>query len=183
VAFAVVSAAVRVPAKVLLAKDEALALAFPDAERIEERVVILDEAQKAAVEKRAGSKLESQLWTVHVGWRGGTVLGFAIIDSHVVRTLPEAFMVVLEPDGRVRKVEILAFYEPPEYMPAERWVRQFEGRALDGELALRRAIQGITGATLSAVAMTAGVRRALALFEVAVRDAAPTAMPSPAPPS
>jgi len=168
-------------AGVLLAKDEALALAFPEAERVEERVVLLTAAQKAEVERRAGSALESQLWTIHVGWRGGAVLGYAIIDTHVVRTLPEAFMVVLEPNGAVRRVEILAFYEPPEYMPSGRWIAQFEGRALDADLALRRGIQGITGATLSATAMTAGVRRALALFAVAVGGAGPTpAAPTPA---
>jgi hypothetical protein len=97
------------------------------------------------------------------------VLGYAIIDTHLVRTLPETFMVVLTPDGAVRRVEILAFHEPPEYAPTGGWLRQFEGRALDDDLRLRGGIQGITGATLSATAMTAGVRRALALFQVIVK--------------
>jgi hypothetical protein len=158
----------RATGKVLLAKDAALALAFPDAERVEARVFILTDAQKAAVEKLARGPLESQLWTVHVAWRGADVLGYAIIDQHTVRTLPEAFMVVLDPSGNVRRVQILAFYEPPEYMPDDRWIGQFGGRKLDDSLKLGGAIQGITSATLSAVAVTAGVRRALALHEVLI---------------
>lgn len=158
-------------AKVFLAKDEAIEKAFPDADRVEERVVFLTAAQKASIERQAGAALESQLWTIYVGWRGTEIQGYAIIDNHVVRTLPEAFMVVLDPTGTIRRVEILAFYEPPDYMPSERWVGQFAGRSLDADLALRRGIQGITGATLSAVAMTAGVRRALAIFQVVVGDA------------
>lgn len=158
-------------AKVFLAKDEAMALAFPGAERIEDRIFILTDAQKAEIEKRARAPLSSQLWTIHVGWKGEDVTGYAIIDSHIVRTLPETFMVVIEPTGALRRVEVLAFHEPPEYLPTERWIDQFDGRRLDDELKLGAGIQGITGATLSAQAMTAGVRRALALFSVLIQDA------------
>jgi hypothetical protein len=158
-------------AKVFLAKDEALALAFPDAERVEERVFILTDAQKAEVERRARAPLATQLWTIHVGWKGDQVLGYAIIDSHVVRTLPETFMVVIEPTGALRRVEVLAFHEPPEYLPTDRWIDQFDGRRLDDDLKLGAGIQGITGATLSAQAMTGGVRRALALFAVLIPTA------------
>ena len=42
------------------------------------------------------------------------------------------------------------------------------------DLKLGAGIQGITGATLSAQAMTAGVRRALALVAVVVPEASPT---------
>jgi hypothetical protein len=157
---------------VFLAKDEALALAFPGNERIEERVIILTDAQKAEIEQRARAKLESELWTIYVGWKGGEVQGYAVIDSHIVRTLPETFMVVIDPKGALRRVDVLAFHEPPEYLPTERWIGQFKGHALDDDLKLGAGIQGITGATLSAQAMTAGVRRALALVAVAVPSAA-----------
>ncbi len=153
-------------ATVFHAKDEALALAFPGSDRVEDRAVILTDEQKAAVEKRAHAPLESQLWTIYVGWKGTELLGYAVIDTHTVRTLPETAMVVLSPGGEVRRVEILAFYEPPEYTPPERWTRQFDGRRLDDDLKLGAAVHGITGATLSATALTAAVRRVLALYAV-----------------
>jgi Na+-translocating ferredoxin:NAD+ oxidoreductase RnfG subunit len=155
-------------AKVFLAKDEALALAFPGNDRVEERVVILTDEQKAEIEKRAHAPLETQLWTVYVGWKGTDVLGYAIIDTNNVRTLPETFMVVVEPNGTLRRVDVLAFHEPPEYLPTDRWIGQFAGKKLDDDLKLGGAVQGITGATLSAQAMTAGVRRALAIVAVAI---------------
>ena len=158
-------------ATVFLAKDEALTLAFPGADRVEERAFILTDAQKDDVERRARAKLETQLWTVHVGWKGGEIQGYAIIDSHNVRTLPETFMVVIDPKGTLRRVDVLAFHEPPEYLPTERWIGQFPGRKLDDDLKLGAGIQGVTGATLSAQAMTSGVRRALALFAVLIQDA------------
>jgi Na+-translocating ferredoxin:NAD+ oxidoreductase RnfG subunit len=67
---------------------------------------------------------------------------------------------------------VLAFHEPPEYLPTDRWIGQFPGRKLDDDLKLGAGIQGITGATLSTQAMTSGVRRALALVAVLFQPAA-----------
>lgn len=158
-------------ATVFLAKDEALSLAFPGADRVEERVFILTDEQKRLVETMARAPLDTKLWTIHVGWRDGAIQGYVVIESHVVRTLPETCMVVVDPQGSVQRVEILAFHEPAEYLPTARWVEQFKGRALDGELKLNAGIHAITGATLSATAMTASVRRALALVAVLVKPA------------
>jgi hypothetical protein len=155
-------------AEVFLSQREALAQAFPDADRIERKSVALDDAQAASVEALSGAPLESRLVTLHQGFRGDTVLGYAIIDIHTVRTLPEAFLVVLTPEGRVASLRILAFYEPSEYKPPDRFLAQFDARALEPELRLGGAIHGIAGSSLSARAVTAGVRRSLALYQVLV---------------
>ena len=156
-------------AEVFLSQREALALAFPGADRIEKRSVVLDDAQTGTVEKLSGEKLESRIVTLHEGFRGGDRLGYALIDVHTVRTLPEAFMVVLSPEGRVAGLFMLAFYEPSEYKPSERFLAQFDTRALGPELRLGGAIHGIAGSSLSSRAVTTGVRRSLALYEVLVR--------------
>jgi hypothetical protein len=153
-------------AKVFHSKTDALALAFPDADRIESRTFVLDDEQARRIQELARAPLDSKVVTVHTGWRGDTVLGFAVIDVHDVRTLPEAFMVVLTPEGRVRSLRILAFHEPLDYLPPQRWYDQFEGKDLDQPLKLGDDVHGVIGATLSARATTNGVRRALALYRV-----------------
>jgi hypothetical protein len=155
-------------AEVFLSQREALALAFPGADRIERKSVVLDAAQAAAVEQLSGAPLESKLVTLHQGFRGGELLGYALIDVHTVRTLPEAFMVVLTPEGRVASLRMLAFYEPSEYKPPDRFLAQFDAHALEPELRLGGAIHGIAGSSLSARAVTTGVRRSLALYQVLV---------------
>ncbi|MCJ7726406.1 MAG: hypothetical protein MUP76_08490, partial [Acidimicrobiia bacterium] len=40
------------------------------------------------------------------------------IETHQVRTLPETILIVINPEGRVRGVHMLAFHEPPEYGPS-----------------------------------------------------------------
>lgn len=153
-------------AKVFYARDEAFRLAFPEAEIIDRRTFFLTPEQVRAVEARARTKLDTKLVSIYVARKGRTVLGYAVIDIHTVRTLPEAVMIVLTPEGRVVSTLILAFYEPQEYLPPARWLRQFERRALAPELWVGRGIDGITGATLSAWAITQAVRKALALYQV-----------------
>jgi hypothetical protein len=168
---AAVLAGVSAPAaaKVFYTRSEAVALAFPDADRIEDETVLLEDDQLERVQALAGSELDSRIVRIHRGFRGGDLLGYAFIDVHNVRTLPEAFLVVLTPAGAVASLRVLAFHEPLEYMPTERWYEQFEDATLARALRLGRDVHGIVGATLSARATAQGVRRALALYEVVVK--------------
>ena len=156
-------------AKVYFSKSEAIDLAFPEVDDVESRTYVLDGAQTEAIQSLAKSKLESKLVTVYTGRRGGEVVGYAFIDVHRVRTLPEAFLVVLSPAGEVRTLRVLAFYEPEEYAPADRWLEQFHEKTLSRDLRLDGQIHGIAGSTLTSRAVTGGVRRALAYFQVLVQ--------------
>jgi hypothetical protein len=88
---------------------------------------------------------------------------------HNVRTLPEAFLIVLSPQGEVQSLRLLAFHEPLEYMPREGWYEQFRDKSIADTLRLGSDVHGIVGATLSSRATTLGVRRALALYQVVVQ--------------
>jgi transcriptional regulator of nitric oxide reductase len=156
-------------ARVFASKSDALESAFPSADRVESRTVVLDEEQVRKIESLASARVESKLVTIHTGFKGDNVLGYAFIDVHIVRTLHEAFLVVITPEGVVRSVRILAFHEPEEYLPSERWLAQFRDRKLGDDLKVRRGIHGIAGSTLSARAVSAGVRRALALYAVLIQ--------------
>jgi Na+-translocating ferredoxin:NAD+ oxidoreductase RnfG subunit len=76
-------------------------------------------------------------------------------------------MVVIDPSGAVRRVEVVSFREPLDYVPREGWYRQFDGEELDDDLQLKRDIRPVTGATLTARATTDAVRRVLAIHQVA----------------
>jgi Na+-translocating ferredoxin:NAD+ oxidoreductase RnfG subunit len=129
---------------------------------------LLDDAQARAVEQRAQAKLESRVATLYSAWRDGRVLGYAFVDVHLVRTQPEALLVVISPDGRVAQTRMLAFHEPHDYLPSARWLKQFEHAELGPGLRVGGTVHGIAGATLSTRAVTDSVRRALALYAVLV---------------
>jgi len=159
-----------VQAKVFHSREEALALAFADAERVENKTFFLTDVEAQRVAALAATPVDSKLATFHAGYKEGQVLGYAFIETHNVRTLPAAFLIVLSPTGVVQKLLVLAFYEPEEYLPSQRWLQQFEQKALGPDLQLRRDIHGIAGSTLSARAVTSGVRRVLALFQVLIQE-------------
>jgi hypothetical protein len=157
-------------AKVFYTRPEALQLAFPQAERVETETFILGEKQVQQVQEIARTKLDSKLATFYVGIKEGKVLGYAFIDNHIVRTLPEALVVVLSPDGVVQKLHVLAFYEPLDYLPSERWLKQFAQKTAETAMRLGWDIHGIAGSTLTARAITKGVRKVLALYQVLIKD-------------
>lgn len=162
---ALLLAAAPASAKVLLSQKEALELAFPGG-AYERRTAFLTDAQAEEAEKSAGGKLESKIWTYYVASSTAGAGGAAYFESHKVRTMNEAFMVVVNPDATVRFVEILAFAEPDEYLAPKKWLKQFEGKPLNEELYLRRGLRNITGASITSDAVTRGVRRVLAVHQV-----------------
>lgn len=92
--------------------------------------------------------------------------GYAYFETHTVRTMPETFMAVVDARGALRFVELLAFYEPPDYAPPRRWLAQFHNRPLSEDLFVRRAIRNIAGASLTSTTLTEGIRRILAIHAV-----------------
>jgi len=92
--------------------------------------------------------------------------GAAYFDVHRVRTLPETLMIVVDPDGGVRQLEVMSFLEPEEYIPRRTWYDQFLRRRLGPRLRLKRSIHAVTGATLTARATASAVRRVLAIDQV-----------------
>lgn len=157
-----------VEAKVYHARDEALKLAFPDAERVEPRDVVLTDEQHDRIENLARAPLDTNLVTIYVGWRDGVPAAYAIFDTHTVRTFPETFLVVISPEGAVQAAHVLAFHEPEEYLPTARWLGTFKDKKLDDDLQVGQGVAAITGSTLSTRAITSGIRRGLAIWAVVV---------------
>lgn len=168
-ALASVAAAIFPPAaaaRALLAQNKALELAFPEG-RFERRTAYLTAAQLAEAQKRGKVKVDSAVWTYY-----SAPTGFAYFDTHVVRTMTETIMVVLERDGTVRSVELLAFAEPDDYLPRESWMRQFDKKNDAHDVFVGRAIRNVTGATLTSQALADGVRRVMAIHSLVVREPA-----------
>ena len=152
-----------------LTRDEALAAVFPGAV-VEAEQVFLTEQQMVEVAEIAGVEIESGLVARYVATLGDTVMGRAYVDTHVVRTKRESLLISLEADGSVRRIDVTAFFEPPDYLASERWLRQYDRRQLDDDLAVQRAIRPIAGATLTANATNAAVRRVLAIDQILKRQ-------------
>lgn len=148
-------------------RDEALKTAFPDATEVEKNEIFLSSEQSREIESLARAKNNSKLYIIYEAKDGDKTIGYAIIDTHTLRTKTETVMFVINPDGSLRQTEVLAFFEPPDYQAGENWMALFEGKTTEDGLKLGKNIPNITGATITANSLSQAIRRILAVFKVA----------------
>jgi hypothetical protein len=150
-----------------------LAAVFPEADDFAARDVVLTDELVARIEKLARAKVKERLVTFYTARKAGAVVGHAVIHSHVVRTKRETFAIAFEPDGRIRRITVIAFLEPDEYRPPDRWLAQFGGKGPDDRLAVGQDLAPITGATLTARGIAEESRWLLQALKVAVLEVKP----------
>lgn len=147
--------------------DEALKLCFGEEIEVEKQTVYLTDDQKAHVRELCGEKLPRGIVRPYiVSNEEGEVLGVGFVDTHKVRSKKESVLFCIAPNATIRRVEVLAFGEPPDYIPSGRWYAEFNGQALTDRLRLDRDITAVTGATLTTVATVSAARRSLALHQM-----------------
>lgn len=155
-------------AKVFYGKDEALKLAFGENASVEMLSLFPSDEQSQQIEQLAKVKLDSKLISVYVGRKQDSIIAYALIDSHSVRSQTETLLLVLDTQGRLKNVTTLAFNEPPEYQPPERWYTQLLNRTLE-QLSFDQDVQAIAGATLSTRAALNSARKVEAIFQILLK--------------
>jgi len=155
-----------------LSAEQAAALMFPQADRTEARDVVLDAVQLQALASH-GVAPRSQRWPVRVAQKGDTTLGYVVVDEVIGKFELITYAVGLGADGTVTQVEILSYRESHGgeiRLPA--WRRQFAGKTAASPLRVGEDIANISGATLSCRHITEGVRRIVAVVDLARRSGA-----------
>jgi len=114
-------------------------------------------------------KLKSKIVPVYIARKNNKIIGYGILHIHKVRTKNEAILISLTPDCKILDVEVIAFYEPSEYIAPKNWLKLFEGKGAQDNLKLRQDIPNITGATLTAQAVADAVRQSVAICEVILK--------------
>src|ERR1035438_834996 len=116
--------------------QEALALAFPGAQMVRKEH-ILSEPQGERIKALSKGDLTGHWIVAYEAQRDGRLVGVGFFDTQRVRTLNETLLVAISAEGRILRVEAVAFGEPVEYMAKEAWIKQFEGKGLDPQLSLK----------------------------------------------
>ena len=155
-------------AGLLILPEKALKENFPDA-KIEKKNIMLTGSQKKEIQKKSRKKLTSSIFTTYIIKKDGKIIGYALLHSHKVRTKNEVILVSFDKDCNVLDVELIAFYEPPEYQLSDNWMKTFKGKNEKEPPVLKRNVPNITGATLSARATTDAVRQSIYICETALK--------------
>ncbi|MBL7994778.1 FMN-binding protein [bacterium] len=153
-------------AQVYLTKDEALHLYFENENNIFRKSLFLTDTQVRQIQDHARAKVESKILTYYEYVENGKLQNIAFFETQTVRTHPATYMIVLNSDGSVKGVEMLAFFEPEDYLPPKNWFAQFRRKTLNDDIHTKRGIPNVAGATLSAQAVTESVRKYMTIFEL-----------------
>ena len=149
-------------AEVYMSAVQAVKVIFPNA-NMKASTETLTDSQVSEIQKRAHEEVLSK--TLHV-WRdsaGNVVYIDQVLGKHEFITIAVGFTA----DGKVKGIEVLEYretYGSEVRRPA--WRAQFYGKTIKDPLKLGDDIKNISGATLSSLHITNGVRRLAVTNEV-----------------
>lgn len=143
---------------------------FPDADRFVDARVTLSDEQRKQISKLGGARQRNAEQAVWRAERGGELLGWFIVDNVVGKHEFITYAAALSPHAKVLGIEVLVYRETygGEVRNAS-WRDQFRGKTLSDAFKLDQDITNITGATLSCRNLSNGVKRLLALQQVALK--------------
>jgi hypothetical protein len=123
----------------------------------------LEQAQQQAFPGATGFAVvqPDRIWRAEAG---GRVLGFFIFDRVIGKHLYIDYAMALDPAGRIRQVDILAYRESyGGEIRSPSWLAQFVGKTAGSPLQVGNDIRNISGATLSSHHVTEGVKRIMSI--------------------
>lgn len=140
---------------------------FRDSERVS-YVKVKTAAAKSALEDRLGYVPKKATYIVFVAKTGEAVDGYAVIDEEMGQHEPITFGVKLDASGAVERLEVMVYREGyGDEIREGRFRRQFEKKGAGDAIRFGEDVVAISGATISSKSMAIGVRRAVALTDVA----------------
>ena len=163
----------------LLTKEEALKKVLGSDVEIKTETKELAESKLSKIKERLGGELVhyqqgSKSKEVNVAAsvdfyfavKNGQNTSVAIIDQEPGKWGPVEFIIGLDLQGAVTRVEVLS-YEEKRGQPIARhsFMSQFEGKTSKDRIEVYKDINGISGATISSRCATFAVRKAIVLYE------------------
>ena len=98
--------------------------------------------------------------------RSDTIVGIAILDNVLGKSLPITFLSCFNSDGQLIKTHIVKYREDYGYeVGNKRWLNQFIGLDVNSDFIIGKNIDGISGATISVNSVTRGINRSAIIVE------------------
>ncbi len=158
-----------IDAKVLVMVDTAMSSSFGLDISITKKNILLKKEEAKKVQTIAKVKIKSKIFKVYLAKRDSILVGYGVLISQKIRSKNAVILYSISKDGILKNIEIIAFNEPLEYLPSKKWKEQFRNTNARNSLKVGTDIAVISGATLSARAITNSSRVALALYEVSLK--------------
>jgi Na+-translocating ferredoxin:NAD+ oxidoreductase RnfG subunit len=147
--------------------EELLKNVFGSAVSVASSSLVVHAAEKDSLKASTGISFSRDTLKLLVADNGAKHLGYAIIDEVRGKDQPITYCIGVDENFAVKHIAVLAYREPyGGEVQNESWLNQFFGKRPGDKLRPGKEIKNITGATISARAITFGVKNILALLRI-----------------
>ena len=157
-------------AKTNVSVKEVIETSFTNVSAVEPKSLILSSKQFKEVRSRAKAAIKTKVYRYYNIVSTGKSIGKAVLITRKVRSKKATVLYVFDKKGTLRFSEIMAFGEPPEFIPAKIWMTQLQKQKPTAKLTVGKDIPTISGSTLSASSITDGARVARAIYEIVLKS-------------
>jgi len=157
-------------AKSNVSVKEVIETSFDNVGTIEPKSLILSSAQFKQVRSRAKAAIKTKVYRYYDIVSAGKSIGKAVLITRKVRSKKATVLYAFDKKGTLRFSEIMAFGEPPEFIPSKIWMTQLQKQKPTAKLTVGKDIPTISGSTLSASSITEGARVARAIYEIVLKN-------------
>lgn len=156
-------------AKTKISVKSVISSSFSEVSAIEPKQIILTKKQFTKVQSRAKAAVRTKVYRYYDIKSGTKSIGYAVLISRKVRTKKATVLYAFDNAGKLKFTEIMAFGEPPEFIPSKTWMGQLQNQESTTKLTVGKDIPTISGSTLSARSITEGARVARAIYEIVLK--------------
>lgn len=156
-------------AKTNASVKDVIETSFKNVSAIDTKSLILSATQFKKVRSYAKAAIKTKIYRYYDIQSGGKSLGKAVLITRKVRSKKATVLYAFNTKGTLRFSEIMAFGEPPEYIPSKIWMTQLQEQMPSAKLTVGKDIPTISGSTLSASSITKGARVARAIYEIVLK--------------
>jgi len=150
-------------AKVLISPINAMKEQYGENTTINKRNILLSTQKFKDIQKSANTRLNTKIYRIFTAKLNDKILGYGILINRTVRSKNMVVLYFISKNV-LKDIQIIAFNEPPEYIPSTIWKSQFRNIKTTNMLRVSREIPTITGATLSARGVTDSSRIAFSIY-------------------
>lgn len=155
-----------------LSVTEAQRMLVPRAQSFVPYKVVLDAGQLKRIKAIAGVPQRTATPKIWKAMAGPRQLGWVLVDEVIGKHEYITYATAISPEGNVLGMEILTYRESKGgQVRGPKWRALFRGKNVNDQFKLNKDIPNISGATLSCRNLTDGVKRLLAIHEVALLHA------------
>ncbi len=156
-------------AKTKTSVESVVKASFQEVSTIEAKTIILTKKQFSQVQSKAKAAVRTKVYRYYDIKSKAKRLGYAVLISRKVRSKKATVLYAFDNSGILKFTEIMAFSEPPEYIPSKTWMSQLQNKGESTKLTVGKDIPTISGSTLSARSITEGARVARAIYEIILK--------------